>query len=130
MKNNYAKIFLNGKENLSGVISYEVSSNAVFHTAHLLYVFLSWKMQFIKFDLCILHFFDYRYTVTRPTTLQINNRYEVFIMIRHFYIYLEMANPVVKTLIGINQLRQYFNVQHLLNTRDIFSIKNWNTYTI
>ena len=121
MKNSYAKISLNGKENLSEVISYEVSSNVVFTRLiyYMKYIYFCWslfissKMQFIKFDLCILHFFDYRYTVTRPTTLQINNRYEVFIMIRHFYIYLEMANPIVKTLIVINQPRQYFNVQDL-----------------
>ena len=37
IKNSFAKIFLNGKENLSGVISDEVSSNVIFYTAHLLY---------------------------------------------------------------------------------------------
>ena len=51
MKNNYAKIFLKGKENLSGVISYEVSSNAVFYTAHLLYeIYLFLLASFYKLE--------------------------------------------------------------------------------
>ena len=51
MKNNYAKIFLNGKENLSGVISYEVSLNAVFYMAHLLYeIYLFLLASFYKLE--------------------------------------------------------------------------------
>ena len=50
MKNNYAKIFLNGKENLSGVISYEESLN-VFYTAHLLYeIYLFLLASFYKLE--------------------------------------------------------------------------------